>query len=100
MINLSEVGVFVSAPTATGVPVRFGLYLPGITPQAGYDVVVNVIHKEDHFKPEIEPLDFPLTLVPNSPNTLCQATVTIPVKHGTMVGLPGTYMSYNQLFQP
>lgn len=99
MINLNEVGAFASTPTESGVPVRFGLYLPGITPQAGYEVVVRVRHKKDRFEPAIEPHDFSLALVPNSPNDLWQAEFLIPVEHGTNFGLPGTYQYHYQLWQ-
>src|SRR5260370_9814018 len=86
MINLNEVGAFASAPTAAGVPVRFGLYLPGITPQAGYEVVVRVLHKEDRFNPDIHPRDFPLDFVPTSPNDLWQELVLIELQPGTRSG--------------
>ena len=99
MINLNEVGAFASAPTVAGVPVRFGLYLPGITPQAGYEVVVRVIHKEDRFNPDIQPLDFRLDFVPNSPNNLWQKDVLIPPQPGTRFGQEGTYLYRYQLWQ-
>ncbi|GAC1403355.1 MAG: alpha-amylase family glycosyl hydrolase [Ktedonobacteraceae bacterium] len=99
MINLNEVGAFASAPTVAGVSVRFGLYLPGITSQAGYDVVVRVIHKNDRFDPDILPLDFHLDLVPGSPNNLWQQDVVIPPTSGTNFGLAGTYLYRYQLWQ-
>src|SRR2546427_13263494 len=105
MINLNEVGAFVRtgvmnhAPTAAGVPVRFGLHLPGITPEAGYEVVVRVIHKDDRFNPDIQPLDFPLDFVPNSPNNLWQKDVIIPPSAGTSFGQAGTYLYRYQLWQ-
>jgi hypothetical protein len=49
MIRLNEVGAFVSAPTRSGMNVTFGLYLPGIGPQAGYEAVVRV----QGFEPEL-----------------------------------------------
>ncbi len=99
MINLNEVGAFASAPTAAGVPVRFGLYLPGITPQAGYEVVVRVIHKEDRFNPDIQPRDFPLDFVPTSPNDLWQKVVLIELQPGTRFGKEGSYLYRYQLWQ-
>jgi len=91
MIRLNEVGAFVSAPTSSGINVTFGVYLPGIEPQAGYEVLVRVIHKDDRFVPAINTMDFPLTPVAHSPNNLWQANVNIPVKPGTHFGQPGTY---------
>src|SRR5689334_20402953 len=99
MINPDEVGAFASAPTMAGVPVRFGLYLPAITPQAGYEVVVRVIHKEDRFDPAIQPLDFRLDFVPDSPNNLWQKDVLIPLQPGTRFGREGTYLYHYQLWQ-
>src|SRR3974390_1885777 len=49
MINLNEVGAFAS----TSTEVQFGVYLPGIEPQDGYEVLVRVIHKDDRFVPPI-----------------------------------------------
>src|SRR5258707_170 len=99
MINLNEVGAFASAPSVAGVPVRFGLYLPGITPQAGYEVVVRVIHEADRFTPEIHPLDFRLDLIPHSSNDLWQKDVIIPPIPGTSLGWTGTYLYDYQLWQ-
>jgi hypothetical protein len=58
MIDLAEVGAFASDPTAVGVPVRFGLYLPGIGP--GFEVQVLIIHSADRFTPGIQPQRFDL----------------------------------------
>ena len=99
MIRINEVGAFVSASTSSGVNVRFGVYLPGIEPQAGYEVLVRVIHKDDRFVPDIKTMDFPLTPVANSPDNLWQANVTIPVTPGTHFGQAGTYLYRYQLLQ-
>lgn len=99
MIDLSEVGAFPAAPSAAGVDVRFGLYLPGIDPRDGYEVLVRVIHKDDRFIPEIPPLDFALQPVAGHPLNLWQAQVAIPVKPGTGFGQPGTYLYRFQLLQ-
>jgi maltooligosyltrehalose trehalohydrolase len=99
MIDLSEVGAFPAAPAANGVPVRFGIYLPGIDPQAGYDLKVRVIQKADRFTPGIAPIDFPLAPVAGSPNNLWQAEVTIPFKPGTSFGASGTYLYRYKLLQ-
>ena len=99
MINLDEVGAFGMAPTAAGIGVRFGLYLPGITPGAGYQVVARVIHQDDRFVPEIKPLDFPLQSVAGHPLGLWQAQVTLPTTAGTHFGQPGTYLYRFQLLR-
>lgn len=99
MIDLNEVGAFAAHPTGAGVAVRFGIYLPGIDPQAGYEVWVRVIHKNDRFTPDIPPADFPLTPVAGSSNNLWQADVVIPVKPGTSFGQGGTYLYRYQLLQ-
>ena len=97
MIDLREVGAFPSAPTAAAVGVRFGVYLPGIHPRGGYDVLVRVIHKDDRFVPEIKPLDFALNPVVGHPLQLWEARVSIPVVVGTNFGKPGTYLYRYQL---
>jgi 1,4-alpha-glucan branching enzyme len=99
MINLDEVGAFPSTPTAAGVNVRFGVYLPGIDPSDGYGVRVRVIHKEDRFVPEIKTQDFPLHPVAGHPLHLWRTDVTIPVVAGTNFGKPGTYLYRYQLLQ-
>lgn len=99
MINLQEVGAFAAAPTAAGVDVTFGVYLPGIMTQDGYEVLVRVIHKDDRFVPEIKTVDFPLAPVAGSQNNLWQANVSIPIKQGTHFGTAGTYLYRYQLFQ-
>ena len=99
MISINEVGAFVSASTSSGVNVRFGVYLPGIEPQAGYEVLVRVIHKDDRFVPDIKTMDFPLTPAADSSNNLWQANVTIPVTPGTNFGQAGTYLYRYQLLQ-
>ncbi len=53
MIDLSEVGAFAFEPTADGVPVQFGLYLPGIGD--GFQVMVLVIPQADRFTATVKP---------------------------------------------
>jgi maltooligosyltrehalose trehalohydrolase len=98
-IDLTEVGAFPALPNAAGVAVRFGIYLPAIKPEDGYEVLVRVIHKDDRFDPDIKPLDFPLIPVPGSANNLWQANVTIPPISGTNFGQPGTYLYRYQLLR-
>ena len=97
MINLKEVGAFPSLPTGLGVDVKFGIYLPLIKLEDGYEVLVRVIHTEDRFNPDIKPLDSPLKPVPGSVNNLWSANVSIPVTRGTNFGQPGTYLYRYQL---
>jgi len=68
-------------------------------PQAGYEVLVRVIHKDDRFVPDIKTMDFPLTPLADSSNNLWQANVTIPVTPGTHFGQAGTYLYRYQLLQ-
>src|SRR6266568_4885169 len=96
MIDLSEVGAFASDPTPAGVPVRFGLYLPGIG--AGFQVVALVIHSADRFTSGIQPQNFPLQFV-GGPNGLWSADVTIQPQPGTSFGQPGRYLYRYQLYR-
>jgi maltooligosyltrehalose trehalohydrolase len=97
MITLDDVGAFASAPTGTDIDVRFGIYLPGIDLQAGYEVMVRVIHKDDRFVPAIQTMDFPLSPIAGTPNNLWQTQVTIPFQPGTHFGQPGAYLYRYQL---
>ena len=99
MIDLNEVGAFATAPSAAGVAVRFGVYLPGLASEAGYQIVVRVIHQNDRFVPEIKTLDFPLQPVAGHVLGLWQAELTIPPKDGTHFGQPGTYLYRYQLLR-
>ena len=99
MLNVSEVGVFASASAESGVAVKFGVYLPGITEGAGYEVLVWVMHKDDRFVLDSKMLPFALAQVAGSPNTLWQAEVTIPIVPGTHLGLAGGYIYHYQLLR-
>ena len=99
MIDLQEVGAYAQIPTAAGVAARFGIYLPDINAQDGYEVHVLVIHKADDFEQAIAARDFPLTQAADSPNNLWQAQVHIDVAAGTHFGLSGTYLYRYQLQQ-
>jgi maltooligosyltrehalose trehalohydrolase len=96
MIDLAEVGAFASDPTSEGVPVRFGLYLPGIGP--GFQVVALVIHADDRFTPGVPSQAFDL-LPLGGPNGLWSAEVTIPPQPGTSFGQPGRYLYRYQLLR-
>lgn len=96
---IDEAGAFATPVNTMGVAVRFGVFLPGIEPKDGYEVLVRVIHKDDRFDPSIPPLDFHLTLEGDSTESLWQASVTIPVKPKTHFGQPGTYLYRYQLLQ-
>ena len=94
LINLAEVGAFPSPPTAAGVPVRFGVYLPGIA--AGFAVRVLVIAEADRFDPDIAAKTFDLQQV-GGPNGLWSANVTIDPVANTGFGQPGRYLYRYQL---
>lgn len=99
MIDLAQVGAAPAAPTAAGVPVRFGLYLPGVTAEGGFAVLVRVIHQRDRFTAGVPPLDFPLAPVADDPNGLWAAEVVIPAQAGTSFGQSGTYLYRYQLLR-
>jgi 1,4-alpha-glucan branching enzyme len=97
MINLSEVGA-VSTLDSSGVfNVSFGLYLPGVHPQDGFDVVVRVIHVQDRFDPDIHTKDFPL-VYSGGPLDLWKASVALLPSAVSNFGQEGTYVYRYQLF--
>src|SRR5689334_11305108 len=99
MINLNEVGVFDIGIHGDEVQATFGVYLPGIRPEDGYEVAVRVIHKEDRFRPDIAPQDFNLAPVAGAVNNLWQGQATIHPQADTQFGRPGSYLYRYQLRQ-
>jgi 1,4-alpha-glucan branching enzyme len=100
MLNIEEVGVTSVTLTPDGVRASFGVYLPGIDAQDGFDVLVRVIHKDDRFDPAILPMDFPLVQAVGSTHNRWQATeVLLPTRSGTHFGQPGTYLYRYQLLR-
>jgi maltooligosyltrehalose trehalohydrolase len=92
MIELSEVGAFPAVTALNQYSVRFGLYLPGIRANAGFDVVVRVIHADDRFDPEIPTTDFHLTWKNGHPLDLWTVTTPLIPVAGMHIGLNGTHL--------
>lgn len=94
-MDLNEVGAH---PTITpeGMPqIRFGLYLPNITPDEGFQLEVLVIHELDQFDRRIPPQEFPLAFDAGHPSGLWQVTVPFTAsttEHGRHFGEDGTYL--------
>ena len=72
MIDLSEVGASVDA-----LKINLGVYLPNITPQKGYSVVVLIIHQNDQFTPDIPPQQFELSCDTSNEYTLWSVTIDL-----------------------
>ena len=96
MINLAEVGAF-PVVAAGSFQVRFGLYLPGIRGQDGFEVVVKLIHRDDRFTPQIQTQNTGLTWQQGHPLDLWTATAAINPVAGTNFGREGTYLYRYQL---
>ena len=92
MIDRSEVGAFPELTAPGQYSVRFGLYLPGIRADAGFDVVARVIHTEDRFDPSVGTTDFFLVWQPGHALDLWTATVPLVPVAGVRIGLPGTHL--------
>jgi len=99
MIDLNEVGAFPSIAANGQTQVRFGVYLPGITPQDGYQVVVRIVHQDDRFDPLVPTRDFPLTFQIGSAEDLWTATIPLVAVPNTNFGNQGIYLYRYQLFQ-
>ncbi len=97
MINVSEVGAFPVAVPG-GFQITFGVYLPGIRPADGFDVVVRVIHRDDRFDPAIQPQDSHLLWNNGHPLDLWSATVPVQPLLGTHFGSEGLYLYRFQLW--
>lgn len=98
MIDLSEVGAFVSSAGDGTFSIRFGIYLPGIRAQDGFEVLVRVIHHDDRFVPGVEPGDFALSWTEGNPLNLWTANVPIQPVANTNFGQPGRYLYRYQLW--
>jgi maltooligosyltrehalose trehalohydrolase len=71
-----------------GQSVRFGIWLPGVSPQSGDSVRVKVIHEADQFLQRIPPRIFPLTHSREAPyGDFWSGTVDVV---GTPPGEPGS----------
>jgi hypothetical protein len=97
MINMAEVGAF-PAVTPGGFQIRFGLYLPGIRAQDGFEVLVRLIHKEDRFDPAVQPQDSSLAWTAGHALDLWTATVPVQPVAGTHFGTAGLYLYRFQLW--
>jgi maltooligosyltrehalose trehalohydrolase len=73
-IDRSEVGAHVS-----GQKVTFGVYLPGVSELAGFEVSVLVIHAADQFTPEIPPAQGVLGFNPAHPLGLWSGTLDLAI---------------------
>ncbi len=98
MIDLSEVGAFVSTDSNGTSSIRFGVYLPGIQSQAGFEVFARVIHHDDRFVPGISPQDVPLTWVIGHPLDLWTGSISLQAIANTNFGRPGVYLYRYQLW--
>ncbi|HEY6293378.1 MAG TPA: alpha-amylase family glycosyl hydrolase [Terriglobia bacterium] len=99
MINLSEVGAFGAVDAAGNLSVRFGVYLPGLRGNDGFEVIVRIIHRDDRFDPAIQPQDSPLTWSSGSALDLWAGTIPIPALPNTHFGQQGTYLYRYQLWR-
>jgi len=99
MITLGEVGAFADLDANGKFQVRFGVYLPGITPAKGYQVVVRVIHQADRFDPDIPARNFTLNWQNGSELDLWTVTVPLTSVANTSFGQPGVYLYRYQLWR-
>jgi maltooligosyltrehalose trehalohydrolase len=97
--DLSEVGAFPTTLPNGAASVRFGVYLPGISPDEGYGVKVRIIHRDDRFNPQISPRDFDLSCQAGHQLNLWSCTIPIAPVANTSFGTPGTYLYRYQLVQ-
>jgi 1,4-alpha-glucan branching enzyme len=99
MIDLNEVGAHPSYLPSDQWEIRFGIYLPGITPAGGYSIKVRAIHELDQFVPTIPPVDYDLNWVSGSAHDLWNLKTAIGIVPGTNYGTAGTYLYRFQLLR-
>ena len=98
MIQLNEVGAFPALATGNQFQVRFGLYLPGVRPSDGFDVVVRVIHTQDRFDPSVPAATFSLQWQSGSSLDLWTGTFALTAANGPNLGQPGMHLSRYELW--
>src|SRR5712691_2428619 len=97
MINTTEIGTH---PDPTGTfNVRFGIYLPNITPAKGYYLIVRIIHEKDQFTIEIPSKNFLLTFDETHPLGLWHTTIDLAAFKDGNFGTSGRYLYRYTLFQ-
>jgi maltooligosyltrehalose trehalohydrolase len=99
MIDIGEIGAFSTKQPDGSIHVKFGLYLPGITPAEGYQVIVRIIHNDDRFDPTILPENFDLVYQAGHPLDFWNRSIKIEQIPNTNFGNPGTYLYRYQLVQ-
>ena len=92
MINLTEVGAFPGLITSSQFNVRFGLYLPGVRPALGFDVVARVIHTLDRFDPDVPAVSFALQWQSGSELDLWSGTFPLTAGGSSNLGQPGMHL--------
>jgi maltooligosyltrehalose trehalohydrolase len=98
-ISLAQVGATGSVDGAGSLQITFGLYLPGVKYNDGFDVIVRIIHEADRFDPSIPPVDEHLNWVGGSEFDRWTNTVTLTPRAGTNYGQEGTYIYRYQLWR-
>lgn len=96
-IDLTQVGAFPSVSAAGELSLSFGLYLPGVQQTAGFQVVVRIIHKDDRFDPNVQPVDVDMAWQAGSALDLWTATTTLTLNPANHYGLEGIYLYRYQL---
>ena len=98
MIDLSEVGAFPAVTASSQFSVRFGIYLPGIHANDGFEVIARVIHSDDRFDPSIMPTNFSLVWQNGHPLDLWTVTVPLTPVAGSHIGLAGMHLYRHELW--
>lgn len=97
MIDLDQVGAHPLRHANGDWRVRFGIYLPGITFDKGYRLKLRLIHARDQLIRGIEPLDFWMSWVKDSPLDLWTTELALAPIAGSHFGDEGQYLYRYQL---
>lgn len=97
-INLNEVGALSSVDANGVMSIGFGVYLPGVTSTAGFEVIARVIHQQDRFTPGIAPVDISLSYQQGSELDLWSATTQLQPDPFSHYGQDGVYLYRFQLW--
>lgn len=100
-IDLKEVGALGSSDESGQLSLRVGIYLPGIRGNDkanGFKVVVRIIHQDDRFDPQVNPVDVDLAWQSGSPLDLWTVTTKLQKDPQSHFGQDGVYLYRYQLF--
>ena len=99
MIDLNQVGAHPQKNNAGNWEVTFGIYLPGISVNKDYQLMLRVIHQQDQFIRGIEPKQFLMNWQPGSELDCWETNIPLVLDPHSHFGQAGKYLYRYQLLR-